>query len=59
MARAKRTMPDEAEHFDEICKRALIIRYKMIKALLEYHFNPEEGKEYIQKTLLKIPFEYR
>jgi hypothetical protein len=59
MARAKRQMPDEARHFDEMSKQALDIRYRVINALLEYHFDPEEDKEYIQENKNKMPLDLR
>ncbi len=59
IARAKRAMPDKADYFDKICEKSLSLRYKMINALLDYHFDPEEDEEYIQKNINKIPFNYR
>ncbi|MBU0707573.1 hypothetical protein KKG41_04340 [Patescibacteria group bacterium] len=58
-ARAKRDRPDAAKELDEMCNKALNIRYKMISALLDYHFDPDEDKEYIEKVRQNMPFEYR
>ncbi|MFA5084170.1 MAG: hypothetical protein WC475_02200 [Candidatus Paceibacterota bacterium] len=59
IARVKKDFPDKANYFDEGCEKALSIRYKMIIALLSYHFDPEEDKEYISKNIERIPYNYR
>jgi len=59
MERAKKDFPDRADHFSERCQKALRIRYNMINALLDYHFDPEEDKEYIKENKDKMPFDLR
>ncbi|OGL65540.1 hypothetical protein A3B21_01590 [Candidatus Uhrbacteria bacterium RIFCSPLOWO2_01_FULL_47_24] len=59
IARLKRKMPDEAKHFDEMCEKALNARYKMINALLDFHFDPDEDREYIKEIRLTMPFDFR
>ena len=39
--------------------KALDIRYRMIIALLEYHFDPEEDKDYIEKIRQQLPFDFK
>lgn len=59
MARAKKQWPDQADHFDAICNKALHIRYKLIDSLLNYHFDLKEDKEYIEKIRNILPFDMR
>lgn len=58
-ARLKMELPEKAGYFDEVCEKALNIRYKMIIALLSYYFDPQEYKEYILENMEKIPYNYR
>jgi len=57
MAQAKQRWPDQADYFDVTCNKALNIRYNMINALLNYHFDPKENKEYIEKIRSILPFD--
>ncbi len=51
LVRRKRQMQDNSNRFEDMCRDALNRRYKMLEALLNYYFDPEENKEYIQKKL--------
>jgi len=51
LSKAKRKIGDEDNYFYNTCKKALEIRYKMIITLLDFYFNPEEDKEYIEEKI--------
>ncbi|GEM_PF-4619708 len=59
IARAKRERPDATKQLDDMLNKALDIRYRMIIALLEYHFDPEEDKDYIEKIRQQLPFDFK
>ena len=48
--RQKKEMPEESEHFDDMCSKAIKIRYNIIDALLEYYFDPVADEEYIREN---------
>lgn len=49
LARAKKELGDENNYLRDTCKKALELRYKIIIALLDFHFDPVENKEYIEE----------
>lgn len=49
LARAKRDLGDEDNYLRNTCKKALEARYKIIIALLDFYFHPEEDREYIEE----------
>ena len=49
LARAKKKFDDKDNYFYDACKKALESRYKIIIALLDFYFDPEEDKEYIEE----------
>lgn len=50
LGRMKQQTPERAAYLKKICLERIEQRYKMIEALLDYNFDPEEHKEYIAKN---------
>lgn len=48
-ARLKRSRPDLADHLIKNCKNRISMKHKMTNVLLDYYFDTEEDKEYIEK----------
>lgn len=51
LARIKSKFGDENNYLYDNCKKALDIRYKVIVALIDYYFDPEEDTEYIKDKI--------
>ena len=49
LARAKKRFDEKDNYFYDVCKKALDLRYKMIIALLDFYFDPDGDKEYIEE----------
>ena len=49
LARAKKKLGDDDNYFYNTCKKALEVRYKIIIALLDFYFDPQEEGEYIEE----------
>lgn len=51
LARAKKKLGDENNYLYDTCKKALEIRHKTVIVLLNFYFDPEKDKEYIEEKI--------